>query len=61
MRQIGTVRAMAERIELTRSAEKEAKAIADAEEAAAKAECASGRKTKMSWARSAGQSEPATA
>ena len=38
--------AIAQRIELTRSAEKEAKAIADAEEAAAKAECASGRKTK---------------
>ena len=38
--------AIAQRIELTRSAEKEAKAIADADEAAAKAECASGRKTK---------------
>lgn len=38
--------AIAQRIELTRTAEKEAKAVADADEAAAKAECASGRKAK---------------
>lgn len=38
--------AIAQRIELTRSAEKEAKAVANADEAAAAAECASGRKAK---------------
>jgi hypothetical protein len=38
--------AIAQRIELTRSAEKEAKAVADADESAAKAECATGRKAK---------------
>lgn len=38
--------AIAQRIELTRSAEKEAKVIAEADEAAAKAECATGRKAR---------------
>lgn len=38
--------AIAQRIELTRSAEKEAKADVIADEAAAKAECATGRKAK---------------
>ena len=37
---------IAQRIELTKSAENDAKAIADADEAAAMAECASGRKAK---------------
>jgi hypothetical protein len=38
--------AIAQRIELTRSPEKEAKTVADQDELAAKSECASGRKAK---------------
>jgi 4-amino-4-deoxy-L-arabinose transferase-like glycosyltransferase len=38
--------AIAQRIDLTRAAEAEAKVVADADELAAKAECSSGRRTK---------------
>ena len=42
----GAAKAIAQKLALAREAEKDAKAIADADEAAAKAECASGRKAK---------------